>query len=1458
MRRALPAILVLVWLASVVATGQRAQAQTTQPLVLDPTAGLPASQANATGCGWQGTVALTWDDGTQLGQAGVPSGQSCFSLDITVPGDATAGQHEVQAEDRSGRTATATFTVQRSVTFTLDPVSGPAGTTTTAAGCGWRGPVDLRGPDGTDLGDAAVGDDGCFVQTITIPSTAAEGAYAVTASEPAATQAAAREATFTITAPPARPTASASPAVVPAGAGVVVTGCAWQAGDTVTIAFDGTTPAGSATVDPAGCFRAEDVDVPPEATLGAHTLEVTDPAGRRASTAVTVGPEEPRRAALNALAAGAQRPPRAMLNDPYGILFSGHVALPAGDDLADRVVLFLGQQAALLGLTDGAGVWEPVGSSQTNGLRSLEFEQVFGGVPVAGSSLVVEVAGEFVTSIHGRYLPLPQTPAAPGLDHATALGIALAATGEADAAEAAPATLRFFNERLLYDVGSQDTVLAWRFLVGPGGTEAQRVVFVDAGKGAVLHEQHRSREARDWEITNVNGDEPGCPFVEDADDELWFTEAGAVGNPDEEGHRAFDRLDTVYEWYSANLGVEGYDDDGWVDIDLQTDHGYPQASYSEYCDEISFDPSTVALDVMAHEFTHGVARSIGTDSWLFYENEFGALHESVADIFGVLIECRDRDVCTNDDWRIAESTALGQDGIRDVRNPLRFDHPDTYEGTFWQPYTSDPEPGRPPDGNDNGGVHTNAGVPNKVAGLLINGGDHNGVSVQGIARSKVIGLYAHQLLNLPDYARMADAAWQAMGYADYYVDLGLWDAFDRCQVVNAWAAVDVRYYDMPVAYADQNCDGTYDVDTSDDDADGYPDGSDNCPNVPNAQTDSDSDGDGDWCDDDDDNDGAEDVLDNCVFVPNPGQENDYGGGPAGDACDDADGDWDKDVDDNCPTVPNPNQEDTDYDSLGDACDADDDNDGDLDDADNCRTVSNADQADGDSDGVGDACDNCGAVPNPDQAMSDDDGTGDACDDDDDNDGIRDLFDNCRTAYNPDQTDLDGDGTGFACDASEKEVFFSLATIQELQVGGALLDLPLGGHCPQCGLEVFDDNSRIFELSMPFADMHADLLDSTGAVVAATSGGIAQSLDVEMTPALIAEQQLDGGGATFTTSHDLPVGPRESLRLRIHPSPQMVPGQTYQVGLATVVVPSEQAEVERIFGASRFATAALVAANTFRPEAETVYVATGAGFADALAGGAAAALGGAPVLLVERDAVPQDTVSALSRLAPRGIVVLGGSAAVSDTVVAALGELTTGEVTRLSGPNRYATAAAVSAATFPPGVPATLATGEGFADALAGGAAAGGGPILLTRPGALPEETIAELRRLAPSSVRVLGGTGAVSQAVVDQVDALVEGPVTRVSGPDRFATAAAVSGATFQPGVPVVYVATGAGFADALTGGPAAALQGGPILLVGGDIPTSVDDELRRLQPQRIVILGGTQAVSQENATQLRGYLGTP
>lgn len=99
----------------------------------------------------------------------------------------------------------------------------------------------------------------------------------------------------------------------------------------------------------------------------------------------------------------------------------------------------------------------------------------------------------------------------------------------------------------------------------------------------------------------------------------------------------------------------------------------------------------------------------------------------------------------------------------------------------------------------------------------------------------------------------------------------------------------------------------------------------------------------------------------------------------------------------------------------------------------------------------------------------------------------------------------------------------------------------------------------------------------------------------------------------------------------------------------------------------------------------------------------------------------------------------------------------------------------------------------------------------------------------------------------------------RWAGADRFASSATFSAKSFPAGVNVAYIANGLNFPDALSGAPIAGMNGGPVLLVTATaIPTPIATELKRLQPKKIVVLGGTGAVSSTVQTKLDAYTTGP
>ncbi|NHA67340.1 cell wall-binding repeat-containing protein [Phycicoccus flavus] len=300
-------------------------------------------------------------------------------------------------------------------------------------------------------------------------------------------------------------------------------------------------------------------------------------------------------------------------------------------------------------------------------------------------------------------------------------------------------------------------------------------------------------------------------------------------------------------------------------------------------------------------------------------------------------------------------------------------------------------------------------------------------------------------------------------------------------------------------------------------------------------------------------------------------------------------------------------------------------------------------------------------------------------------------------------------------------------------------------------------------------------------------------------------------------------------------------------------------VTRVTASTRYALSARTSATAFPAGVPVAYVATSARYADGLTAAPAAARGSGPLLLVGRTTFPSSVAAELARLRPARIVVIGGPAVVSDDVVAALAGCTTGTVSRVTGATRYELSARTSAAAYPAGVPvAYVATGGRYPDGLSAGpaAAVGGGPLLLTPRGSLPAATAAELKRLRPGRIVVVGGPTIVSDDVVAALRGLTSGSVTRVLGASRYVLSARLSATAFPAGVPVAYVATGSRYADGLSGSAAASAKGGPQLLVPADsLPAATVAELTRLRPARIVVLGGPSAVSAAVLDALGAYV---
>ena len=193
--------------------------------------------------------------------------------------------------------------------------------------------------------------------------------------------------------------------------------------------------------------------------------------------------------------------------------------------------------------------------------------------------------------------------------------------------------------------------------------------------------------------------------------------------------------------------------------------------------------------------------------------------------------------------------------------------------------------------------------------------------------------------------------------------------------------------------------------------------------------------------------------------------------------------------------------------------------------------------------------------------------------------------------------------------------------------------------------------------------------------------------------------------------------------------------------------------------------------------------------------------------------------------------------------------------RLAGADRYSTSVALAASAYPdPSAVSTvyIAVGTGFADGPA--AAVAGGPLLLTNRSSLPDSVRAEIVRLAPENIIVVGGPSVISGSVVASLEALAP-TVTRVSGDNRYATARALALLAFPDGADEVFVASGGNFPDALAASAAAGSRGVPVLLVppgSNSADSATRSVIDQLGATTVVAAGGTTVISTNYLNSLK------
>lgn len=464
---------------------------------------------------------------------------------------------------------------------------------------------------------------------------------------------------------------------------------------------------------------------------------------------------------------------------------------------------FLSDHAGAFGVVSDATNFQTGPLRSHNGTDFVRLDQYYGDLPVFGAQVVVQVdSATGIRNINSdimrdtRVLDEGSLSLSPTLSSGQALAAAVTriatdlgrAPGEFRGA--GTANLQVFRPSVVGMAGQ--TQLVWHLQVrAVTGEAVDSVVLIDAHTGQVALMYSLLEHALDRQIFDANG------AIVVSDTPTRVEGGAATGIPAVDDTYTF--LGDTYNFFLEEHDYDSYDGNGGTIVATVNVPFFnacwgcslrPGSSAEGEGDitEMLFGTGLSLDDVVAHEFTHGVTQFT---SGLIYFGFAGAINESFSDMWGEWVDQTNGSDNDTEDvrWVIGEELdpviafLLGGDlenpGIRNMKDPTLFGHPDRLRTSrLLASHTSF---------IDNGGVHTNSGIGNKLAYLLTDGDDFNGYSINGLGISVAADLFFGTQFLLTPSADYNDL-FLALGAAA--IDQGL-TFEERLNISNAGQAVEI-------------------------------------------------------------------------------------------------------------------------------------------------------------------------------------------------------------------------------------------------------------------------------------------------------------------------------------------------------------------------------------------------------------------------------------------------------------------------------------------------------------------------------------------------------------------------------------------------------------------------------------------------------------------------------------------
>lgn len=405
--------------------------------------------------------------------------------------------------------------------------------------------------------------------------------------------------------------------------------------------------------------------------------------------------------------------------DGRGVLLAISATAPA----EARARNFMAVYGSSFGVTDNSELaLQRAVPADTLGVEHVRFQQMHLGLPVVAAEIVVHLRGARVVAVNGlivKNLPVTVAATIPSAD-ARRLAVDVVAKLNTDLRDAdvtySDPTLEILDKSVFEPTFVEPRATWFVVASGPGLRE---FIWVDAETGAVLHHYSQLTDAKSRTVYTA-GNASTLPGT------LVRSEGGAPTG-DADADHAYDYAGATYDYYLSQHGRDSYDAAG-ATIRSSVHYcpnpclgGY-QNAFWDGSQMVYGNGFSSADDVVAHELTHAVTERSAN---LVYSRQPGALNESFSDIFGETVDLTDSygNDAPSVRWQLGEDLSIG--AIRNLYNPDQYGQPAKLSDATYACSAS-----------DNGGVHTNSGIPNHAYALMVDGGTYNGRSVSGIGLTK--------------------------------------------------------------------------------------------------------------------------------------------------------------------------------------------------------------------------------------------------------------------------------------------------------------------------------------------------------------------------------------------------------------------------------------------------------------------------------------------------------------------------------------------------------------------------------------------------------------------------------------------------------------------------------------------------------------------------------------------------